>query len=152
MHIVAVALITALARIYVDCEWDITVSPAIYALTPPLAYGLHRQTLMPSLALGLTLWTSIFIASLLVPGDWRARPQGRLTACKSNLKSLATAMESRQSLGELPVCPGARKISYKIIWQADLYTLFCQGLHHRRTGITSPNYPQYTSGSGLILP
>ena len=32
------------------------------------------------------------------------------------------------------------------------YTVFCQGIWHRRGGVLTPNYPQYGSEGGLVLP
>lgn len=40
------------------------------------------------LGLPLLLW-----AGAALPRAWKSRPQGKLTACKSNLKKIATALE-----------------------------------------------------------
>ena len=34
----------------------------------------------------------------------------------------------------------------------DAYTLFCSDSHHTEVGIKAPNYPQYSSYSGLLVP
>lgn len=105
----------------------------------------------------------------------RARPQGMLTACKSNLKNLGTALEmySTDNYGRypkslasltpnylkvIPNCPSARKDTYSDSFQSfwdgkklDSYTINCQGNNHGSASV-APNYPVYSSYTGLILP
>ncbi|MCE7870239.1 hypothetical protein DYH09_07655 [bacterium CPR1] len=92
------------------------------------------------------------------------------TACKSNLLSIATALErySTDNQGRYPValsaltpkylrripsCPAAGADSYSASYQMssnpDAFTLCCQGSHHRKVGYP-PNHPAYTSVNGLI--
>ena len=72
------------------------------------------------------------LAAILVPNFIRARAQGQLTACKSNLKNIGTAMEMYSTdwsgkypsgttmplltpnyLKTIPECPAAGSITYK---------------------------------------
>lgn len=99
------------------------------------------------------------------------RPRyGTLTACKSNLKNIGTALEmySTDNYGRypcklddvtpsyvkvIPTCPSAGYNSYIYIRSTnpDVYTTWCNGSHH--TSITNiPNYPQYDSIEGLREP
>lgn len=107
-------------------------------------------------------------APLLIPNFIKARGQGQLTACKSNQKNLATALEMWSTdhsghyperlsevvpdyLRSLPTCPSAGKDtysqSYSVGTSPDRFQFFCQGHHHPST---DANYPQYTSEQGLI--
>jgi type II secretory pathway pseudopilin PulG len=113
-------------------------------------------------------WVGV-LAAILVPNFIRARARGRLTACKSNLKNIGTALEMYSTdhagryplrfrdltpnyLKTIPTCPTAGIVTYLYAGAAhpDLYTVVCAGLHHAAQGITTPNYPQYTSITGLI--
>ncbi|MEW6282805.1 MAG: hypothetical protein AB1758_29610 [Candidatus Eremiobacterota bacterium] len=95
-----------------------------------------------------------------------------MTACKSNLKNIGTALETFYSdvydgegagrypsgLGELtpnylkalPICPSAGTVTYDYRAAGDRYTFVCRGTHHKGVGITAADYPQYTSVQGLI--
>ncbi len=107
-------------------------------------------------------------APLLIPNFIKARGQGQLTACKSNQKNLATALEMWSTdhsghyperlsevvpdyLRSLPTCPSAGKDTYSPSYSSgtspDRFQFFCQGHHH---SATDANYPQYTSEQGLI--
>jgi len=91
---------------------------------------------------------------------------GLLTACKSNLKDIGTAMEMYssdnegrypQSLGALtpqylktiPTCASARKMTYRYVFavKPDCYTVWCHGSHH--LPITTVNMPEYDAIRGL---
>ena len=100
-----------------------------------------------------------------------------MTACKSNLKNIATACEMYStdayavdkveryplSLGALtpnylkmiPRCPACQKDSYSESYlRAEgpaSFTVYCQGGNHESAGVKG-NYPQYNSTAGLILP
>jgi type II secretory pathway pseudopilin PulG len=115
------------------------------------------------------------LAFTLTPNYLRARARGQLTACKSNLKNLATACEMYASdhkvhypaslelltkgpqpyLRSIPTCPGAGKVSYEYTSAADpdSFSMVCQGSHHDRAygafggGV---NFPQYTATEGLV--
>jgi competence protein ComGC len=101
-----------------------------------------------------------------------------LTACKSNLKNLATALEMYASdnagnypsglgpltrkgiyLRKLPTCPAAGMLTYRyqVNNQAKLpqFTVVCRGENHARAySAFAPrsgrNFPQYSAEQGLI--
>jgi hypothetical protein len=96
------------------------------------------------------------------------RRYGQLTACKSNLKNLGTALEMYSadhagsyphSLGQLtpnylktlPTCSSAGKMSYAYIFgiNPDNYTVFCAGTNHGNSGC-KPDFPKYDCTTGLI--
>lgn len=110
------------------------------------------------------------LAAILVPNFIRARAQGQLTACKSNLKNIGTASEmySTDSSGRypgaiatltpnylktIPTCPSAGTntvyTNYTSASIPDNYTVFCNGSNHIAAS-SSPNYPQFTAVQGLI--
>jgi len=96
----------------------------------------------------------------------RSRHCGQLTACKSNLKNIGTAMEMYASDNEgrypaslgmvtpdylktLPTCAAAGKITYGYVYtvKPDCYTAWCQGSYH--TPMTNANMPEYDAVQGL---
>lgn len=106
----------------------------------------------------------------------RPKRQGPLTACKSNLKNIGTAMEMYSTdwqghypnnlaaltpayLIALPQCPVSRSQSYRLQTgpkagyntqgYEDYYVLQCQGENHKRIRL-APNFPQYDCLQGLI--
>jgi prepilin-type N-terminal cleavage/methylation domain-containing protein len=111
------------------------------------------------------------LAAILVPNFIRARAQGQLTACKSNLKNIGTACEmySTDSAGRypatgagffnltpnylktIPTCAsaGTNTYSYFSASNPDAYTFFCSGMNHSAAG-EPVNYPQYNSTQGLV--
>ncbi|HXE71769.1 MAG TPA: type II secretion system protein [Candidatus Nitrosotenuis sp.] len=110
------------------------------------------------------------LAAILVPNFVRSRAQGRVTACKSNLKNIGTALEMYSTdhsklyplaldrltpnyLKSLPTCPNAGRNTYSEGFtsasQPSAYTVVCAGYNHKAQGI-GPNYPQYNSVSGLV--
>ena len=115
------------------------------------------------------------LAAILVPNFIRARAQGQLTACKSNVKNLATSLEmySTDNSGHypssagfslitpnylkiIPQCPSAQSATYSSQYTAntvpDAYSAGCGGTYHTAAGVNSPNYPEYSSYMGLVLP
>jgi competence protein ComGC len=109
------------------------------------------------------------LAAILVPNFIKARSRGQLTACKSNLKNIGTALEmfatdhdgefpatmvmlTPRYLRVVPECPHASEDTYSPSYQRGerTYTFYCSGLHHKAAGITAANYPQYNSTQGLI--
>lgn len=109
------------------------------------------------------------LAAILVPNYVRSRAQGVVTACKTNLKNLATAMEmyGHDNLGRypttlskitpaylkiIPTCPSIAATTYTNGYASssspDSYTVVCSGNNHTGVGYTA-NYPQYTSVQGL---
>ena len=110
------------------------------------------------------------LAAILVPNFIRARAQGQVTACKSNLKNIGTALEMYSTdnsgrfptslntltpnyLKTIPTCPSAGSAVYSSGFSAasnpDAYTVVCNGTNHAGVG-QSAGYPQYTSTQGLI--
>jgi predicted Ser/Thr protein kinase len=114
----------------------------------------------------LTVFT-VVMAAMVIPNFYRPPHYGgQLTACKSNLKNIGTAMEMYSSdnqgryppsidritpnyLKTLPTCPSAGKVTYRYIYttKPDCYTAWCSGSYHTPT--TGPNYPQYDAIQGL---
>jgi prepilin-type N-terminal cleavage/methylation domain-containing protein len=119
------------------------------------------------------------LAAILVPNFLKARAQGQLTACKSNCKNLATALEMYASdnggrypsttnlaakltsgnyLKLIPTCPAAGSNTYSAVYTArqtpDSFTFWCGGNNHSKaySGFTaaSDNYPQYNAEQGLL--
>ncbi|MBT9583879.1 hypothetical protein IV102_11075 [bacterium] len=105
----------------------------------------------------------------------RTHCHGPLTACKSNCKNLATALEMYASdnrgqypasleslipgnyLKSLPTCPGAQSMSYTDYHAFNHRTHFrfsCVGNNHGNayTGFSadSTNYPRYDAEEGLL--
>lgn len=108
------------------------------------------------------------LAAILVPNFLRARAQGQLTACKSNLKNMGTSLEMYSTdargryptaltlvtpnyLKVIPTCPsaGSNTYTYTRTQVPDCYTAWCSGSFHT-TIVTTANYPQYDSIQGLI--
>ena len=103
-----------------------------------------------------------------------ARSQRQLTACKSNCKIIATALEMYASgpdghyppslvyltegkyLKELPTCPAAGRMTYTNYQRTqtpDSFSFSCVGNHHARAYrgfcTSSDNYPRYSSESSV---
>lgn len=116
------------------------------------------------------------LAAILVPNFLKARAQGQLTACESNLKNIGTALEMYNTdnqgkypvsgsfktnleagyLREIPKCPGAAAIyTYTAGTNETEFTVACPGstsVHIKaRPGCTN-GYPQYSAAGGLIAP
>lgn len=103
------------------------------------------------------------------------RCTGTLTACKSNCKNIATALEMYSSdnggnypatlnelipgnyLTKIPTCPAAGSMTYQDYQRSqtpDSFSFSCVGNNHARayTGFStsSTNFPQYSAESGLL--
>jgi len=111
------------------------------------------------------------LTSILVPNFVRARSQGRVTACKTNLKNIAAATESYSTanggryplnlsllspsyIQSIPTCPSAGSNNpytngFSSASVPDAYTLVCSGNYHGELGMHS-GYPQYLSATGLL--
>ncbi|MDO5297657.1 MAG: prepilin-type N-terminal cleavage/methylation domain-containing protein [bacterium] len=112
------------------------------------------------------------LAAILVPNFVRARAQGHLTACKSNLKNIGTALEMYStdhagrypSLTEglttgnnggylkiIPTCPaaGSDTYVYTSTMNPDVFTIYCSGSQHTVLDV-STNFPQFNSVQGLV--
>ena len=107
---------------------------------------------------------------ILVPNFMKARNQGQLTACKSNEKNIATALEMYATdyagkypsdlkplttgnyLRLIPTCPAAGKDTYSESYQMqsspDLFSFYCSG--HNHGTLLPADYPRYTAEMGLI--
>jgi prepilin-type N-terminal cleavage/methylation domain-containing protein len=116
------------------------------------------------------------LAAILVPNFVKARAQGQLTACKSNLKNIGTAMEmyasdhngryvtgtdlSGSDLTEqgymkvVPTCPvtNGSQYTYSATANPDYYYLRCDCGAHQQAGMKSKSYPQFDSIMGLVAP
>lgn len=120
------------------------------------------------------------LAAILVPNFLKARAQGQLTACKSNCKNIATALEMYSSdnggrypagtanftakltggnyLKQIPTCPAAGSDTYtggySSVQTPDSFSFYCNGNNHSKayTGFStvSVGFPQYSAESGLI--
>ncbi|MGV8119890.1 MAG: hypothetical protein AB2L14_09035 [Candidatus Xenobiia bacterium LiM19] len=96
------------------------------------------------------------------------RSWGQLTACKSNLKNMGTALEMYSTdnkghypralsqltpnyLKNIPTCPsaGVSTYAYTFSVKPDSYTIFCSGSYHKANGL-APDYPEYDFYNGLI--
>ena len=117
---------------------------------------------------GEVAWSSNLLKILpnMMKGNFtRARGQGQLTACKSNLKNVATSLEmyscdnqghypanltllTPNYLRVIPQCPASGRETYSQGYRSattpDAYTVFCQGQSHGQA-----NFPQYNSFTGL---
>jgi prepilin-type N-terminal cleavage/methylation domain-containing protein len=116
------------------------------------------------------------LAAILVPNFIRARAQGQLTACKSNLKNIGTALEMYSTdwsgkyptattlltpnyLKTIPECPAAASVTYTASFGTagtmntqsyqDYYYVECTGGNHEAVSVTA-NYPAYNGIQGLI--
>jgi prepilin-type N-terminal cleavage/methylation domain-containing protein len=116
------------------------------------------------------------LAAILVPNFIRARAQGQLTACKSNLKNIGTALEMYSTdwsgkyptgttvltpnyLKTIPECPAAATNTYTSTFGSsatfnpdsytDYYFVECTGANHLPVSVTA-NYPAYNGIQGLI--
>lgn len=120
------------------------------------------------------------LAAILVPNFLKARAQGQLTACKSNCKNIATALEMYASdnggrypspaaslqasltagnyLKLIPTCPAAGSNTYSgtymVTQTPDSFSYNCANNNHGKayTGFTgaADNYPQYDAEQGLL--
>ena len=117
------------------------------------------------------------LAAILVPNFIRARAQGQVTSCKSNLKNIGTACEmyatdnagrypadlnklttpangQQPYLKQVPKCPSQGTsapytASYKSAMNPDVYTVYCSGSNHTAAGCDA-DYPKFTATQGLI--
>lgn len=116
------------------------------------------------------------LAAILVPNFVKARAQGQLTACKSNLKNIGTAAEMYSAdhngryptaqtdftkaggqsgsgyLKVLPMCPTTPDKGYHYAAQSnpDFYYVYCADADHTQAGIfKAKGWPQFDSQMGL---
>lgn len=107
------------------------------------------------------------LAVFLAPNFLKARTNGCLTSCKSNLKNIGTALEMYSTdnhckyprrlfqvtpyLKFIPTCGTAGTQTYVYVCSKDqnCYTVYCKGTYHS-TITNKANFPQYDSIQGLI--
>jgi hypothetical protein len=133
-------------------------------------FFLYRVWLLGRLALLLLVLTAAW-AVASAPGCYlRERCQGPVTACKSNLKNIGTALEMYSTdnggrfppalsalapnyLTQIPSCPTIGRETYSISYERhadpDAYTVYCAGFNHGGSGL-GPDLPAYTSTQGLL--
>lgn len=137
-----------------------------------------EKTRKPFSCLGILLIGLLLLfgaKAMIVPGFIKAPAQGHLTACKSNLKSIATACEMYASdnggrypislqelcagryLKVIPTCPEAGADTYQnyvATTVPDNFSVSCCGNYHAKayTGYAgdSTNYPSYFGSYGLL--
>ena len=115
------------------------------------------------------------LSTIMLPNMVRARSQGRLTGCTTNMRNIATAVETysaanasrypvlllsltqggQQCMTIIPTCPSSGTnagylAGFKSASNPDAYTLICSGNHHGELNIPA-NFPQYESSTGLIV-
>ncbi|MFN8609559.1 MAG: hypothetical protein U0931_18615 [Vulcanimicrobiota bacterium] len=112
----------------------------------------------------------VLLLFLTNPRGHRSRIWGQLTACKSNCKNIATALEMYAAdhkgrypdrlqdllqdnyLKTLPTCPAAGRVTYEnyqVSSQPRAFSFACCGDNHAKTEIGA-NMPAYHSETGLI--
>lgn len=122
----------------------------------------------------------VFMFCTLVPNFMKARARGQITACKSNLKNLATALEMYSSdnrghypesldklipgnyLRKIPTCPSrhfwgrdmsSHDYTYEVVSKPANFSMVCKGDHteaYRGFSGDPHGYPQYQSTTGLL--
>ena len=134
----------------------------------------ERPALVTILSLLFVIGFSLFIAAILVPGYLRARKQGQLTQCKSNLRTIGAALSAYAEdhekhypagfddlipnyLKSLPLCPKHSVNSYRLQVgpQApgngelleDYYIVWCEGNKHNDL-LVPQDYPKWNSSQG----
>lgn len=123
---------------------------------------------------GLSMYTGM-ITAIAAPNFMKARGAGMLTACKSNERNIATALEMYSTdwsgkypkdttllvpnyLKTIPACPAAETDTYSGSYQVkklgpdasmEGYSFYCKGENHVNEGL-APNKPAYNALEGLI--
>lgn len=111
------------------------------------------------------------VSAYIGPGFIRCRWEGQFMACKHNVMNLGTALEMYATdnggqyppslkylapdyLWQIPTCPSAGKdtysSSYLVGQNFDAYTFYCSGANHTDVQGVGPNFPEYSSLSGLL--
>ena len=112
------------------------------------------------------------LSAILLPSFLRSRAPGQLTACKSNLKNIGTALEMYSTdfagkyprnidqlrpnyLKTIPECPAADRTTYRVSFgrnapgnanpgYADYFFIECVGGNHENASVTG-DYPVFQS-------
>ncbi len=148
--------------------------PSRKALPSVVEGPAESQGTGPSLSiLAPALILLLLLGLIIVPNFMatnRPRPAGQLTACKSNLKNIGTALEMYSTdfngdypfsldnitpsyLKSIPTCASAGRVTYVYLTgvRNQCYTVYCAGGYHAKI-LKAPNYPMYDSFQGLINP
>lgn len=124
----------------------------------------------------ITISLCALVGIVLAPNFQRPHRGNYLTACKSNCKNIATALEmyatdnagqyplkltkltARMYLKTLPTCPAAGSDTYSNSYVCrqtpDAFSFYCSGNNHGENYAKfvsdCSNFPQYTAEQGLI--
>ena len=142
---------------------------------PPKTHWL--LTLAKAIGCAALCFFGLIVGLLLVnPRGGRSRNGGQLTACKSNCKNIATALEMYASdnggrypptlepllitgnyLKLIPTCPAAGKMTYtnyQCSQSPDCFSYACVGNNHGKAysgfDASAENYPRYQAEQGLL--
>ncbi|MBI2252216.1 MAG: hypothetical protein HYU63_05695 [Armatimonadetes bacterium] len=120
--------------------------------------------------IAVAILVTAILGSASIPVITRVRAQGQESSCKSNLKTISTALEmssidnggnypntlvnlAPSYLNNMPTCPSAGSSTYVNGYTNAVnpasYTVACSGSFHSYLGL-APNMPQYISGVGII--
>lgn len=152
-----------------------TLEPALAIGVPGLQTEEPPSRLWLALLHLLALLSGFFGPGFMLMSTLKCHCGGQLTACKSNCKNIATALEMYSSdfggrypsrlqeltvggyLKKLPTCPTAGEmtyINYHVSQNPDSFRFGCVGNYHEKayTGYDSPSfgYPRYDAEIGLI--
>lgn len=114
------------------------------------------------------------LMAFIIPAYAKSRFQANLSACKQNVRNIATAIESYAAdnggklpvnlrvltqhshpyIGDIPKCPVAGtsfvyESGYEHIDNPDVYSICCLGSYHTDYGLP-PNTPIYAPSIGLV--
>ena len=108
---------------------------------------------------------SLALLAMLFPSGIRNRADGPHTACRSNLKNIASAIDNfadqhnRQPtelesltpdyLRTLPTCPAVGRMTYTLSTSPGSYRISCQGRNHPKIYPEQDNAPFLNSDTGL---
>ena len=133
-----------------------------------------QESLLPLRWLLLVVGVVVFLFCSLLPNFLKARARGQLTACKSNLKNIATALEMYASdntgqypksldglfpksyLRRIPSCPSSgtdHDYTYEVTTKPDNFSMTCKGDHanaYKGFNADPHGFPQYHSEQGLL--
>lgn len=144
-------------------------------LRPGVPEEEEKKGIFSPLFLLLVVGLPLLLAAMLVPNFVRARARGQLTACKSNLKNIGTALEMYSTdwsgkypkelsqltpkyLKTIPTCPSVGRLTY--VMQTgdnvgyntahfqDYYVIHCDGPNHEAVSVPT-DFPQYDGLRGL---
>lgn len=142
----------------------------------PVVETPRKRPFLRPIDLLILLSVGLVLAATLVPNFVRARARGQLTACKSNLKNISTALEMYSTdfsgkypasldlvvpnyLKTLPICPSGGEKTYRAYFGStiphnpqryqDYYYIECYGENHTTVSVDG-NYPAYDGIKGLL--